>query len=450
MRRVLKRLGIERADARGWALYDWANSAYFTVIITAVFPIYYQEVAAAGLPDGVGARYYVRFLAISTVIAGLCAPAIGAIADFAGARKRMLGAFTALGVLAAAGMFFVRGGDWLAAGLLLGLGNLGIVGSIVCYDGLLAHVARKGEEDLLSTTGYGLGYLGGGLLLAANLAWIVRPDWFGLPSGDDLTPAQATLPTRLAFLSVAAWWALFSLPLFLRVPEPPRALEPDESSAGRVVANAFQRLRETFAELRGYREAFLMLLAALIYGEGIGTVIKLAVPYAKSLPGIDLEDDAIIAAVLATQFVGIPFAILFGKLAGGIGARRAIYVALAVYTGVCVFAYGLGSAREFLMMAVAIGMVQGGAQGLTRSLYASLIPAHKSSEFFGLFAFASKIAGFGGPVLFDVVGSAAGSNRPAILVLSGLFVAGGLVLSRVDVARGRAVAEAAEAAVRAA
>jgi UMF1 family MFS transporter len=447
---LLARLGIARREARAWALYDWANSAYFTVVVTAVFPVYYREVVGAGLADGEAMSLYLRFLSVSALIAGLASPAIGAVADYLGARKRALALFTALGVLASAAMFFVDAGDWLLGGVLAALGNLGIVGAVVCYDSLLTHVAEPGEEDALSTTGYGLGYLGGGLLLGLNLAWILKPEWFGLPSGEGLTPAQATLPTRLAFLSVAAWWALFSIPLFLRVPEPPRRIEPDEAGgrvgAARVVATAFQRLRETFAELRGYREAFLLLVAALCYGEGIGTIIRLAGIYAKDL---ELDKSWIILAILVTQFVGIPFAVLFGRLAQRIGARAAIHVALAVYVGVCVFAAFLDSGREFLAMAVVIGMVQGGAQALTRSLYASLIPAHKSAEFFGLFVFASKVAGFGGPVLFDVVQSVTGSNRPAILSLSVLFVGGMLLLRRVDVARGRTAARAAEEELRA-
>jgi len=444
VQRLLQRLGIARPDARAWALYDWANSAYFVVIVTAVFPVYYREVVGEGMGDGVALSRYLTFMSVSALVAGLAAPAVGAIADYLGARKRMLALFTAIGVLSAAGMFFVDGGDWVLGGVLAAVGHLGIVGAVVCYDSLLNHVAAEGEEDLLSTTGYGLGYLGGGLLLALNLAWILFPGSFGLPSGEDLTAAQATLPSRLAFLSVALWWAGFAIPLFRRVPEPPRRIEPDESpdaSLGRAVSTAFQRLRETFAELRGYRDAFVLLLAALVYGEGIGTIIRLAGIYASDL---QLGTNSIITAILLTQFVGIPFAVLFGKLAGRIGTRAAITVSLVVYVGVCVFAAFLTNETQFLAMAVTVGMIQGGAQALTRSLYATLIPAHKSSEFFGLFVFASKVAGFGGPVLFQVVRSATGSNRPAILALSLFFVVGIAGLFLVDVERGRRAAREAE------
>jgi UMF1 family MFS transporter len=436
VRGILARLSIARADARAWALYDWANSAFFTVIVTAVFPVYYQRIAGQGLPPGVAARRHVLFLLASTAIAGVIAPALGAIADFSGARKRMLAAFTALGVLASGGMFFVEAGDWLLGGILLALGNVAVVGALVCYDGLLTHVAREGEVDVLSTTGYGLGYLGGGALLALNLAWILYPERFGLPGGEG-----ATLPTRLAFLSVAVWWAAFTVPLLLRVKEPPRRFEPDETARASVVRTAFRRLGETVRELRGYREAFVLLLGALIYSEGIGTIYKLATVYGADL---QLDSSALMIAILLTQFVGVPFAMAFGRLAERIGARGAILASLTVYAGVCVYAYFLESECDFYVMAITVGMVQGGAQALTRSLFASMVPAHKSAEFFGLFAFASKLAGFAGLGAFYAVGSLAGSNRPAVLVLVVFFIVGGLILLRVDVAAGRMAARLAE------
>ena len=444
MRQLLRRLGIERADARAWALYDWANSAFYTVIITAVFPIYFQKVAGAGLPEGEALRRYSLILGLSTGVAGLAAPALGALADFSGRRKLLLGISTALGVLATAAMFFVDQGEWVLASVLLALANAGMVVCLVGYDALLTHVAGEDDVDVLSTTGYGLGYLGGGLLLGLALLGIARPALFGLPHGAGLSPEEETLPVRLAFLATGAWWALFSIPLFLRVKEPPLRIEKDERPGGNAIKAAFVRLGETLRELRGYRNAFAMLLAALVYGEGIGTIIKLAGGYAAEL---ELEQNAIIAAILLTQFVGIPCAVLYGRLARRIGVRPAIYTALAVYSLACVFAFFLRSERGFFVLALTIGLVQGGAQALSRSLFASLVPAHKSTEFFGFFAFASKLAGVGGPLLFNPVGKAFG-NRYAIFVLVVFFLAGGLLLRRVDVDAGRRAARQAEAQLR--
>ena len=210
---------------------------------------------------------------------------------------------------------------------------------------------------------------------------------------------------------------------------------------GHVIGTAFRRLGETLRELRSYRQAFLMLLASLVFGEGIGTIIKLSGAYAADF---DIDSTAILVAFFLTQFIGIPFAVLFGWLAGRIGARRCIYITLAVYTGVCIYAFFLETERDFYILAMTVGMVQGGAQALSRSMFASLIPAHKSTEFFGFFAFASKLAGSVGPAAFFAIGVATGSNRYAILGLAAFFVLGAALLARVDVAGGQAAARAAE------
>jgi UMF1 family MFS transporter len=438
----LARMGLGRADQRAWAMYDWANSAYWTTIVVAVFPPFYNRVAGEGLPEGEATRRLMLATVIAMVIVALTAPVLGAVADFAGQKKRLLAIFAGLGVAASGGMFFLGPGDWLPALALLVAGNVGVAGSIVFYESLLPAVARSDELDLVSSTGYALGYLGGGLLLVLNFCWIQRPDWFGLPSGEGLSPAEATLPARLAFLSVAVWWAVFTLPLLLRVPEPPRQLEPDESSASRVLATAFTRLGETLRELRGSRQAFLVLAAVLLYSEGLGTIIKLAGSYAADLPQITQTD--LLSAFVLTQFIGIPCAMLFGKIATWIGTRGAIYITLAVYAFVCVYAAFLEGARDFYVLAVLVGLVQGGAQALGRSLFASVIPAHKAAELFGIYALGSKFAGTLGPATFWLVSTATGKNHLGVLSMLAFFLGGAFVLSRVDVDEGRRVARAAE------
>lgn len=416
-------------------MYDWANSAYYTVIVTAVFPVYFNKVLGADLAEGVATRRYGLITSLSMVVVALIAPVAGAIADARGVRKRLFAGFLLLGVLATACMFTLGQGEWPLACALLLLGNVGVVGTIVCYDGLLTHVARPGEMDRLSTTGYGFGYLGGGLLLGLNLAWIVRPQWFGLSTED------ATLPVRLAFLSVAVWWAVFSIPLLLHVKEPPSTASRETVTEGGVVRSAFLALGESLRELKTYREAFVLLLAALFIGEGIGTIFRLAGAVAVDF---NIDQSAILGALLLTQFVSIPFAVLFGWIAGRVGARRSIYIAVVVYSAVCIYAYFLKTERDFYVLALAVGTVQGGAQALIRSLFASLIPKHKATEFFGFFAFASKLAGSVGPASFFVIGSLTGSNRLSILSVIVFFVVGGLILRRVDLDAGHAAARAAE------
>ena len=233
-------------------------------------------------------------------------------------------------------MFFIHTGDWLLASVLFILANIGANGSFVFYDALLPHIARDDEIDRVSTAGYALGYLGGGLLLALNLAWIQKPAWFGLPSGEGLSEPQATLPARLAFVSVAVWWFVFSIPLFRRVPEPKAALRPEERRGESPIRAAMERLGNTARELRVYKQGFLMLLAFLIYNDGIGTIIRMATIYGTE---IGIDQGAMIASILIVQFVGIPFSFLFGMLAGKIGAKRSVLLGLLVYTAICVVGY---------------------------------------------------------------------------------------------------------------
>ena len=216
----LDALGLGRPELRAWAMYDWANSAMVCVIITAVFPIYYSQVACAGVKQEDASRRFAQATTIGMVLIAVISPLLGTIADFNASKKRMLAGFLTLGVASVAGMFFIYTGDWILASVLFILANIGANGSFVFYDALLPHIASNKEIDRVSTAGYALGYLGGGSLLAINLAWILKPQWFGLPSGEGMSAAETTLPTRLSFLSVAVWWLVFSIPLFMRVREP--------------------------------------------------------------------------------------------------------------------------------------------------------------------------------------------------------------------------------------
>jgi UMF1 family MFS transporter len=295
--------------------------------------------------------------------------------------------------------------------------------------------------DRVSTAGYAIGYLGGGVLLALNLAWIQMPGLFGLPSGPGLSEGAATLPARLAFLSVAVWWALFSIPLFRWVPEPPARIEPDERPGEGPVRAALVRLSETFRELRSYRQAFLMLLAFLIYNDGIQTIIKMATAYGTE---IGIDQSALIGAILLVQFVGIPCTFLFGAVAARIGAKRSLFLGLLAYTAISILGYFMTSAAHFYMLAGLVGVVQGGTQALSRSLFASMIPQYKSGEFFGFFSIFEKFAGIFGPLIFAGTIAATGSSRNAILSVIGFFAVGAVLLALVDVEEGQRVAREVE------
>lgn len=441
----LERLGLHRRELRAWAMYDWANSAVVTTIVAAVFPIYFASVAAADLPATEATFRFSIITTIGLAIVAVTAPILGAIADFTASRKRLVALFMALGVASVTGMFLIQRGDVGLASTLFILANIGVAGSFVFYDSLLPHVARADEVDRVSTSGYALGYLGGGILLALNLAWISAPGAFGLPAGPDVTPEQATLPARLAFLSVAVWWVLFSIPFFRGVPEPPRALEADESVGANPVRVAFTRLGETFRELREFRQAGVMLLAFLIYNDGIGTIIKMATVYGTE---IGIEQNLMILAILVVQFVGIPFSFFFGSIAGRIGAKPAILGGLVVYGGITVLGFYMTTGTHFLILAGLVGMVQGGTQALSRSLFASMIPRHKSGEFFGFFAVFEKFAGILGPLTFSVAIALTGSSRLSILSIILFFIVGAVLLLTVDVDEGRRAARLAEEGVR--
>ena len=434
MRSLLERVGLGRRDLRAWALYDLANSAFYTTIIAAVFPIYYNRVVSADIPGAVATSRFAWATTIAITIVALVAPLLGAIADFAAMKKKLLAVFMAIGVAASAGMFWIERGDWQLALVLFVLGNVGVAGSIVFYESLLPHLVSEEHLDRVSSAGYAIGYFGGGVLLAINLLMIQKPQLFGIP--------DAGVATRLTFASVAVWWTVFSIPLFRQIPEPPRRLEADERPDASVLLTSWRRLVETFRELRRYRQAFIMLLAFLLYNDGIQTMIRMATTYGSE---IGLPETAMISALLMTQFIGVPAAFAFGALAERIGAKLAIFGGLAVYGIITVFAYYLTTATQFFVLATLVGLVQGGTQALSRSLFASMIPRHKSSEFFAFFSVFERYAGVLGPALFAWVVTQSGSGRSAILSVLAFFVLGAAILAFVDVRAGRRAARDAEA-----
>jgi UMF1 family MFS transporter len=422
-------------------MYDWALSALQTVITTAIFPIFFVRVAAAHLPGSGGTQLYARANTIALLIVAIVSPLLGAIADYKGNKKRFLAFFTIVGAGGAAAMFFIDRGEVGLASSLFIIALIGGSGCLVFYEALLPHIASPNEMDRVSTAGYAIGYLGGGLLATLNLLWIQKPEWFGLPHGPDLSTSAATLPVRLSFVSVAIWWILFSIPLFRRVPEPPRKLESDEQAAVNAIRAAGVRIVETLRELGRYRNAALMLLAFLLYNDGVQTIIKMSAAYGTE---IGIGQGSLIAAFILVQFVGVPCAFAFGWIASKIGAKPAVFAGLLVYVVITVLGYFMRTATDFFVLAFLVGTVQGGTQALSRSLFASMIPPHKSGEFFGFYSIFEKFAGIIGPLLFDLTIMATGESRNAILSVIVFFIVGAGVLYFVDIEAGQAEARAAE------
>lgn len=417
-----------------WVMYDWANSAFATTIMAAVLPVYFQSVAGKYLPGNLATVYWAYTTSISLLIAAVLSPILGAVADFRGSKKRFLTAFMIIGVAGTALLYFVRTGDWLLASLFFIIGEFGFAGSLVFYDSLLPHITTPENIDQVSSRGYAMGYLGGGLLLAVNLAMIMLvPD------------EQVQLMTRLSFVTVAVWWFVFSLPVVRWVPEPPNRIFAGEAGVNPIRVS-FSRLGRTFREIRRYRELFIFLIAFWFYNDGIGTIIKMATIYGAE---IGIGQTTLIGTLLMVQFVGIPFAFLFGWLAKKIGTKTSIYISLLVYTAISIMGYFLSQEWQFWVLGVAVATVQGGSQALSRSLFGRLVPKSKSAEFFGFFSVSEKFAGIVGPFVFGVVGQLMGNSRLAIVSLIVFFIIGATLLSRVNVAEGIEAAEKAEISLNA-
>ncbi|WPL19628.1 sugar (Glycoside-Pentoside-Hexuronide) transporter [Thiorhodovibrio winogradskyi] len=409
-----------RSPARevfAWALYDWGNSAFATTVMAGFFPVFYS--AISGRLDTEQAQFWFNIaLALSSLLIGLSGPLFGVIADRGGWRNGFLAGFASLGIVATAALAWVQNGQWAMALLLYATASIGFAGGNIFYDSLLPHVARGRNMDRVSALGYALGYGGGGLLFALNVAMVLKFDWFGL--------SDAGAAVRLSFLSVSLWWLVFTLPLLFMV----RTRQAREQvPTDQVWAGAWHQLVDTLKAIRAERLLVVFLIAYWLYIDGVNTVIKTAVFFGDRVLGLD--QSGLISALLLTQFVALPAALLFGWVGQRIGARAGILIGLGVYLGVIVYAWALlESSRDFYLLAVAIGLVQGGVQSLSRSLFASLIPAHKSAEYFGVFNLVGKFATVLGPLLMALTPLlfVSASPRTSILPLALLFLIGGGLL----------------------
>ena len=396
-----------------WALYDWANSVFATTVIAGFFPVFFKQYWSAGT-DAVTSTAQLGFAnSIGSVFILIAAPILGAVADGGASRKKYLGAFTALGIAASAGLWFIGQGDWTTAAVTYVLASIGFSGALIFYDALIVAVSPTTRYHEVSAFGYSLGYIGGGLLFAVNVAMTLSPGSFGLAG-----PAEAV---RLSFVMVAVWWLVFSIPLFRHVPEPPRT-----GAAASAAAAGLRSLAKTLREYRAHRMAGLFLLAYFFYIDGVHTIIRMAVDYGLSL---GFPSDSLIVALLITQFVGFPAALVFGLVAGRVGPKPALYFGVVVYVAVTVWAYFMTTVTEFYILAVVVGLVQGGVQAISRSMYARFVPAAQSGEFFGFFNMIGRFAAILGPSLVAVTGLLTGSSRLGILSVVALLVIGMVLLS---------------------
>lgn len=399
-----------------WALYDWGNSAFALSVLAVLFPLFLGLYWSAG-DDGAAVTARLTWATASaSLIVSLLAPVLGAIADSGGYRKRFLFTLAIVGAVATASLSMVGEGGWPLALILFALASIGYYSANVFYDSLIIDVSEPRHYSLVSSLGFSLGYFGGASLLALHV-WMLRsPADFGF---DDTTGV-----VKFAFISVGAWWLIFLLPLMLVV----RERKAPFAGKGNTIRAAYEALAETFHRIRQYRNVFLFLVAYWLYIGGLFAVIFMAVNFGQRL---GFSETDLVLALLITNFVGFPATLAFGFLGHAFGPKRAIYLGLAVYIGVAVWAGFLKDVGQFYIMAITIGCVQGGVQGMSRSLYASLIPAERSGEFFGFYNMLTKFAHVLGPVLIGIVGFFFADPRFILLAILPLFVLGAIALTRV-------------------
>jgi UMF1 family MFS transporter len=423
---------INNKEHLGWCLYDWANSAFATVILAAVLPVYF-----ASLVPSPGAHLFWSsepvpatalwgyIVSISMAIVAVIAPALGNLSDRKGWRRRLLIISCLTGSLATCGLFFAGPGQYLLAAALFILGNIGFAAGNIFYNAYLPDLATGHEADRLSARGFALGYVGGGLMLLIVFLLIQQYDTFGLP--------DKGMATRLAFLLTGVWWLGFALPAFAWLKS-----VPAQARTGHALRTP-QDYLNTLRDLCHYRDLCRFLIAFLLYNDGIQTIIAVSAIFAREELG--LGTGTILGCFLMIQFVAMPGALLFSRLAGRYSTKRAVLIALLLFTMIAVYASIMKSTIEFWVLGFAVAIVLGGSQALSRSLFSSMVPQERSAEFFGFYAISSKFASIFGPLTFALLIEMTGSNRIAILALAGFFITGIILLFGVDVEKGRLKAE---------
>ena len=409
-----------------WAFYDWGNSAYSTTVMAGFFPLFFKEYWADPHNPNQSTFYLGMANSIAAIVVASLAPLLGSIADQGSAKKKFLIFFAFLGVIMTGGLWMVSQGNWQMAVLFYVIATIGFASGNVFYDSLLPGLASEERGDIVSSLGVGLGYLGGGLLFLVNVFMYLKPEIFGISDG--------ATAIKLSFLSVAVWWAVFTIPLILFVPEPKNYDAVDIKNA---IQMGWIQLIQTFDEIRNMKVVGTFLLAYFFYIDGVDTIIKMAVDYGMSL---NFSGESLIIALLIVQFVAFPAALIYGQLASKVGIKTAIMIGIIAYSFITFLGYFITKAWHFYVLAILIGLFQGGIQALSRSLYTRIIPVEKSAEFFGFYNMLGKFAAIIGPALMGTISLVTGSARLGILSILLLFILGAFFLNKVDLDEGKRLA----------
>ncbi len=414
-----------------WSLYDWANSSFATTIMAGFFPVF---LGAYWAPESLMAATEKTFLlgafnSGASLIVMILAPILGAIADHMAGKKKFLAAFCLLGVLMSASLGFLAYGQYWAALIFYALGTIGFSGANIFYDSLLPSVASEKKIDYVSSLGFSLGYIGGGLLFTLNVAMYLLHDSLGL------TEDQAI---KLSFISVGVWWLLFSIPLFRKVPEP---FIKEKVSVSEAIKGGLLQLKTTFQDIKKLKYVAMFLVAFWLYIDGVDTIIRMALDFGDSLDTVDLGATELIIILLMVQFIAFPGTLLYNAFAQKIGVKKGLLVAIGGYGLITILGYFISENWHFYVLGGMIGLFQGGIQALSRSLYSRLIPKKKAAEFYGFFNMWGKFAAVIGPIMMGGVSKLTGNPRYGLLSLIVLFIAGGLILAFVDIEKGEEIAK---------
>ncbi len=423
----------DRKELFSWYFYDWANSAFSTTVVTVFLGPYLTNIAQAAAdangfvhPFGISVfadSFFSYIVSLSVLLQVFFLPILGAIADYSHLKKQMLGFFAYLGALATMSLYFLQGDNYLLGGGLFLLANLSFGASIVFYNAFLPEISSLEKRDTVSSQGWALGYLGGGILLAVNLVLFLNAENFGVSTGHAV---------RISMASAGVWWAIFTIiPLLnLKRRQPLKSLQPGE----RMLTVGFRQLSHTLRNLPQYPQTLLFLIAYLLYNDGIQTVIALSSQFGNQELGIG--ESSLIALILMVQFVAFGGALFFGYLAQRIGTKRAILGSLVIWSLTVIYAYAfLQTEAQFFMMGAVIAVVLGGSQALSRSVFSTMIPKGQEAEYFSLYEISERGTSWIGPLVFGLALQTTGSYRVGILSVIVFFIAGLVLLPFVDFRR---------------
>lgn len=408
---------------KSWALYDWANSAYSMTVTSTILPLYFKMVYAnGGGTNTMSTAYWGYANSFATFIIAIMAPILGTIADYRGYKKKFFGVFTWLGIAFTALLALVPSTYWIMLLMFYVVTVIGFSGSNIFYDAFLVDVTEEKRMDRVSSIGFAWGYIGSTIPFILCMALVILAQ-------KEILPLSIPTACKIAFVITAIWWGAFSLPIFKNVHQTYGiAVEP------RPIARSFQRIVSTFRNIKMHKTVFMFLLAYFFYIDGVDTIIKMATSYGADL---GIGTSSLLIILLATQFVAFPFALLYGKLSEKLQGKTLLYIGIAIYTGICIYAYFLDSVLDFWILAMLVGTSQGGIQALSRSYFGKLVPKEKSNEFFGFYNIFGKFAAIMGPFLVGFVTQLTGRTNNGVFSIIILFVIGGILLAFVPKHEGR-------------